>query len=740
MEKNMPRPSSQLKQELTRASAGAGKTTALINTLMSFISDYYKENKMFPRIVVSTFTRKATRELKERILVEAFQRKDKKIVEYISYSNHLHISTLHGIFNRFVQTHGYKIGLSPGVKIVNEFESDELLISILKNIILKQKNTSLLNHYSFEEVINIVKQYILHKQNTYKTAPINKQKMQEIFIKTEKEILQKNQTKKNQEALSDLKKEAAQLDTFYSLSTELQKIGDKVIEIQRTKKRELGQITINDLEVMTMEILNKEKDLLDLKENKWDFWFLDEYQDTSPLQKKILDQLSHNSSIFIVGDPQQSIYYFRGADPSVFIEKEKEFRKNTNSQIEYLKNNYRSCPELIAFFNDFFPSEKFNKMEPSNNNYDKEKIVASFILFPQITTNKEETEQYEVEKKIRSLLQTGVEPSEIAILSRQNNPLQKMAQYLKNKQISVHLHSAGSFKQRREIIDALFLLRFLLNPHDDENLIGLFRTPYCRIPDHTLVSITKEKKQNKEKSLWDFCFYSLFKEYPVQKLKHHLENIKHNGVLYSFQKALIALGFFDLSYYQDPTGTREANLWKLIYSLKEYQSSGLGNLFSFINYMFSDNLRIETDQIGPSQNAVSSIESSGVQLMTIHSSKGLEFKHVILINSGAPFSHTAHFPYFAYQKTGDWTLAVKPETEDKRIKNSFHKQIIKEEENINIQEFDRLLYVALTRAKETVTIISTGKPGKNSWIKRFPFFTHLKAGHHMKSNYSYFVY
>ena len=736
----MPRQSLKLKQELTTASAGAGKTTALIKTLMSFISDYYEEKKIFPRIVVSTFTRKATRELKERMLIEAINRKDKTIIEYISYSPHLHISTLHGIFSRFIQTHGYKIGLSPGVKIVNEFESDELIISILKDIILKQNNTFLLNHYSFEEIINIIKQYILHKQNTYKSAPINKQQIKEALTKTEKEILTKNQTKKNQEALSDLKNEEAQLDTFYSLSTELQNIGDKVMEIQKRKKRELGQITVNDLEVMTMEILEKEKDLLDLKENRWDFWFLDEYQDTSSLQKKILDQLSYNSSIFIVGDPQQSIYYFRGADPSVFIEKEQEFKKNIDSQIKYLKNNYRSCPELIAFFNDFFPSEKFNKMETLNNNYDKEKIVASFILSPHITVNKEETEQCEIEKKIKSLLQEGVKPSEIVILSRQNKSLQKTAQHLKNKQIPIHLHSTGSFKQRREVIDALFLLRFLLNPHDDENLIGLLRTPYCRIPDQTLAFVTKEKKQHSTKSLWDFCLYRLYKEYPIQKLKHHLENIKYNGALYSFQNALISLGFFDLSYYQDPMGIREANLWKLIYSLKEYQSTGLGNLFSFIDYMLSENLKTETDQIGPSQNAVSSIESSGVQLMTIHSSKGLEFKHVILINVGAPFSHTAGFPYFAYQKTGDWTLAVKSETEDKRIKNSFHKQIIKEEENITIQEFDRLLYVALTRAKETITIISTGKPGKNSWLKRFPFFTHLKAGYHTKQHYSYNVH
>ena len=736
----MSRPSLKLKQELITASAGAGKTTALINTLMSFISDYYKEKKVFPRIVVSTFTRKATRELKERMLVEAIK-KHKKIIEYISYSPHLHISTLHGIFSRFIQTHGYKIGLSPGVKIVNEFESDELIISILKNIILTQNNTSLLNHYSFEEITDIVKQYILHKQNTYKTAPINKQQIREVLTKTEKELLQKIQSKKskkNQETLSDLKKEEAQLDTFYNLSAELQKIGDKVMEIQKRKKRELGLITVNDLEVMTMEILEKEKGLLDVKENKWDFWFLDEYQDTSPLQKKILDRLSHNSSIFIVGDPQQSIYYFRGADPSVFTKKEQEFKKNKASQMKYLKNNHRSCPELIAFFNDFFPSETFNNMETPSNNYNREKIVASFILSSQ--ENKEDTEQCEIEKKIKNLRQEGAKPSEIVILSRQNKSLQKTAQYLKNKQIPIHLHSTGSFKQRREVIDALFLLRFLLNPHDDENLIGLFRTPYCRIPDHTLASIAKEKKQHNTKSLWDFCLYGFSEKYPIQKLKHHLENTKHNGALYSFQKALISLGFFDLSYYQDPTGIREANLWKLIYSLKEYPSAGLGNLSSFIDYMLSENLKTETDQIGPSQNAVSSIESSGVQLMTIHSSKGLEFKHVILINAGAPFSHTASFPYFAYQKTGDWTLAVKPETEDKRIKNSFHKQIIKEEENITIQEFDRLLYVALTRAKETITIISTGKPGKNSWLRRFPFFTHLKAGYHTKQYYSYFVH
>ncbi len=763
-----------IKQELIKAGAGTGKTTALINTLMACVMNYHKEYKRFPRVAVSTFTRKATRELKERMIIKAIELQNAALIQYISYSSRLQISTLHGIFNRFIQTYGYKAGFSPGVTIISERESNRLFVSILQDVLLeKQIGTELLNHYSFEELSLIVKHYILHIQTTIHNSPVNKKEIQSILFDKEAKILRelKENSKKEQKALLELQKEKNYLDMYVHLPNVLEKLGKAVLQMQLQKKKELNQITLNDLEIFTMEILQKERGVLNLREHKWDFWFLDEYQDTSKLQKNILNQLSQNSQMFIVGDPQQSIYYFRGADASIFLKKEQEMRSMKQAQVKYLKKNYRSCPELVAFFNDFFPNEKFEKMETIHNSYKKEKKVAHFIFIKssQKDREKETSELLETENRINNLLTQGVKPSEIVVLARQNKMLQELAQYLKKQNIPVHLHSSGSFKKRREVTDALLLFHFILNPHHDENLIGLLRTPYCRIPDQILADVIQQKIHTKNRqSLWEFFlqigsmkkitnegqkyttidmknpvlnFPTLFKAQSViQTLNYYFENAKTIGIVNSFQSALENLGFIDLSYYQDSTGVREANFWKFIYCLKDYEAKGVSNLFAFADHLFYDSFKVELDQSDYSQNAVSAVESSGIQLMTVHAAKGLEFKHVILVKVCSSFRHTEGFQYFVGDKeTGKWAISVRSEEEDKRIKSSFHKKIQEEQKNTEMEEWDRLLYVALTRAQETVTLIGSGKPGKYSWYNRFPFFFNLKPGNYQKDFYSYCV-
>ena len=747
------------KLTIIKAGAGAGKTTYLIKTLITQVLEYYKQNNKFPRVAVSTFTRKATRELKERMIVKALKSQNQDLIQYINYSPYFQVSTLHGLFNYFIQTHGYKVGLSPGVSVMNEQESDELFISILKSAVFEKNiSTPLLDHYSFEEITAIVKRYIRHRQAHPKSRFIEKKELETILTDKEKEITQ-TQDKKSKaydNQLLELKTEKAYIATFIHLFQELKTLGEYIIPLWEGRKKALSQITLNDIETMTLQILKKQKNQL----NFMDFWFLDEYQDTSFGQKNILDQLCQNSQVFIVGDPQQSIYHFRGADVSVFQKKELLAKNKPTTQIKYLKTNYRSSPELIAFLNDFFPEKTYERMEPENKIYKKQKEVARFIFIHSDPKQTEEEREFkETENRIKELLKQGAKPEDIVVLSRQNKALQQLAQYLKrpkpkstdqkasssSETIPVCLHSAGSFKNRREIIDAIFLLRFLLNPHDEENLIGLLRTPYLRIPDQTLaerIGIKKlSKKNQKSTSLWNFLSHPKPLSMVIQKLKHYIEQTHKIGIVDSFQQALETLGFMDLSYYQDATGVREANLWKFIYCLKDYESKGAGHLLSFTNYLLDeDRNRERGDRTDYSQNALSAIENSGVQLMTIHSAKGLEFKHVILIKVCSGFRPVEKLHYFINEKeTGKWTLSVKLEEEDKRIKSSFHKKIREEQKKSELEEFDRLLYVALTRAKETLTLIGSKKPGKNSWLKRYPFFSQLKKEEttHQTDYYTY---
>ena len=157
--------------------------------------------------------------------------------------------------------------------------------------------------------------------------------------------------------------------------------------------------------------------------------------------------------------------------------------------------------------------------------------------------------------------------------------------------------------------------------------------------------------------------------------------------MHSFQNALMTCGLMDLAYYQDPTGMREAHLWKLINELIKYEqtSISLGNRMSTNSILFFvDSLLSEDGLIGSNadhqSSAVSAVAVNGVQLMTVHSAKGLEFDHVILLNIGSGFKQSNRNNYFIGE-TGDkkcnrWSLKVRSDTTDKRIGSSLYDNIL----------------------------------------------------------------
>ncbi len=680
--------------EVIKASAGCGKTTALINKFLQSVENYREQNKHFPKIVISTFTRKATRELKERLMIQAIELKDKELIHYISYSPLLQISTLHGVFHNFLQLHGHHIQLSPGFEIMDEQESYHLFDTVLKKQLLRnQLGVDLLKHYHFYEIRSLILDYLKHNQYSPTSHSATMDELQEAL---QKKIQLKQKTNKKQEELNLLQDEKHLLSEFVSVSTELKNLANTVLHSLTQKKKKLARVTFNDLELMTLEVLKKQA----MKHSIADFWFLDEYQDTSHTQDEILNHLTKNSQVFIVGDPQQSIYYFRGANSSVFLKKARRKSKQLN-------HNYRSSPELIDFFNKFFPrNPAFAKIfEPMHSKKENSSPLKEYIKFiPHTDHIKQETNQ-----RIKQLLSTGAETKNIVILSKKNKTLIEWAQYLKKEQWPVQLHSSGNFKHKREIKDAVFLLKFLLNPHNDENLIGLLRTPYCRIPDHTLMDWMNKKDE--KTSLWSFCHK--IENNILHQLINFLKQSKSEGVVYTFQNALESLGILDLAHYEDPTGLREANLWKMIYYLRDYELKGSSSLLNFINkFLDFQPSQPSQSQRSDSPSALPVTESSSLQLMTIHQSKGLEFEHVILLDDFPPSAKSGHGTtdfFTAHRESGKWAVSIRTKQADKRIKSQYHQQILEWNNEELSNEMNRLIYVALTRAKKSITVVHLTK-------------------------------
>jgi len=619
-----------LKDEIVRAGAGAGKTTLLTKKIFDYLVNYKKLNDKWPNVVATTFTKKATQELKERLLLKALETENFELIEYINTSSSLFISTIHGVLNRFLQTYGYLSGIEPGYEVISERQSQQYVKRVLKEMISENNSviSSITDVYSFKQLIKVIfdfnKEIHSDDKSNFATTSDFKQNYElkrtqleneikkvcelisndienekwiayakkfinlssanfengEEYIEAVKNIGSKPRKGKGipepiNEALANcLKKLKAEFikpayqASFWQSSSKLNsdfaEFFNTFIERYESLKLNNSVLEINDLELMTYKIVSQNPELARLFSSQWDYWLIDEYQDTSPIQVSILDIFVGESPSFVVGDPQQSIYLFRGARSEVFNAQIDKV-KSAGGELNFLKKNYRSQPELLCFFNDFFKNigSQFNPMIPRNEDLDKNKIVAQIATLPACEDEGAVKDQYELNyiiENIINLVNNGASFDEICILSRTNKYLNKVGQELRKHNIPINLYSAGGFSERREILDALMFLKFLVNPYDDNNLIGLLRAPWFHINDSELAKALAGRKQ----SVWLVLKENLADDPVVTKLRSSLNMSYKFGVTYVFKNELLNSDFINYSLVYDSTGRRESNFWKLI--------------------------------------------------------------------------------------------------------------------------------------------------------------------------------
>ena len=252
-----------------------------------------------------------------------------------------------------------------------------------------------------------------------------------------------------------------------------QELGSSFAKIFGEMKDGQARFEMNDLELKSLEILRAKPFLAEVFSDAWDYWMVDEYQDTSPLQAEILQTLIGAKPRILVGDPQQSIYLFRGADVAVFDRAEKAVFARGGSMVRLAKN-YRSAPALLLWINDFMAamSEGFMRMEPRAEKAEGE--TAPVTLFRAADA---QAELNGIVAQVGELLSRGARLEEICIISRTHRSLLETSLRLKEFGYPTHVHASRGFNSRREIVDAQALWKFLANPHDILNLLVLLRSP-----------------------------------------------------------------------------------------------------------------------------------------------------------------------------------------------------------------------------------------------------------------------
>ena len=398
-------------------------------------------------------------------------------------------------------------------------------------------------------------------------------------------------------------------------------------------------VDFDDLLLLTYEILNKNEDLTKEISNKYQYIMVDEYQDTNEIQLLLLKKLcSTHNNICVVGDDDQSIYGFRGANHKNILEFERDF----NAKVIKLELNYRSTNQILNAANSLI---SFNK-----NRYNK-KLISAIGDGKDIRVLQNYNEIAEAEtiaKEIKNLINSGINPKDIAILYRINALSRSIEDGLRNEGIPYKLVGGMKFYEREEIKDLISYLRLIINPHDDYSFKRVINKPRRGI-GKTTINKLEEKKGNKS-------FMEFIKENNLDFLSKKASNTLKNfiSMIELFSKSPIdeipelIEEMIELSKsYKDEDKAR--NIEEFYGMMRERNDL---NLKEFLN-----ELSLESDQ--------DKIADEMINVMTIHASKGLEFDYLYVIGLEEGF-----FPL------GD----------------------------ADIEEERRLAYVAITRAKKELTL------------------------------------
>lgn len=798
----------ELKNIILRAGAGAGKTTTLTQTFLKFASDFKEKHKKFPRIVVTTFTRKATQELKERLLGKALEEKREDLFQFVSSKSQVQISTIHGVLSLFLSRYGSSIGLTPDYKIMSDSEIRKGARKIMRKYLLENPQLQeLLEEYDFQVLEGALLKYFAEHVIFPGMTFISRQELETETARVVQDIaggLRRVCLEITQETTNDKWAEYAgqmtgfswnvtnsewpqffaRLESFWehtskpvfrkasapfslSLNEELEHLRDridKLLEEPRYRpeywdrherncglfqelaqsfsrdfmqtKLESGLLSMSDLETLAYKIIMDQPDSAVKFSLEWDFWMIDEYQDTSPVQVELLRHLVGERPVFIVGDPQQSIYLFRGARSEVFKEKVDEIASQ-NGDVQVKLVNYRSSPEVLEFFNHYFTrlGGQFAAMTADEKKEKKgpETPVVQVLLTE--TTDEDETsaEILATVSRIQELLQQGTSPEQICVLGRTHKTLEDIAKVAQEYGVPLQLHSGSGFYERREVLDALAILKFLVNPHDNANFVALLRSPWLSLSDTEILAYCHSYRH----SFWKEALKTLestHEQHPLRVLKALLSQAEVKGLSWTLKKALIDLGLFDYSAHIDSTGRREANLWKVV-SLLSQEERRPG--FNYLDFLDSSLETLSTDEGGEDADATPVIEPKRVNFMTVHASKGLQFDQVILPGMGND-PRASHAPILSiHEKSGLWSLKVRNEETQAMAGSVLADQIVEELRRREAEEFNRVLYVALTRAKSGVTLLWDRKVGKKSWAAHCPL--NLEEGLHEEKDFSYVV-
>lgn len=622
--------------ELVIAGAGSGKTRVLTYKIAYLLEKGFKAN----RILALTFTNKAAKEMQERI---------SRLVNEESASS-LVMGTFHGFC---------RITLANEIKV----NTDRELLPFTSSFTIYDKDDS-------ENAIKDVVEEMGLDIKVYRPSDVSEQ-----ISKAKNQKITVDQYTQHKLYIEDKNRKMGMIHEIYRRYQQY--------------LRKSNAMDFDDLLFYPYLLFRKHENRRMQYARHFQYVLVDEYQDTNILQKDLLLQLvNEDNRICVVGDDAQSIYAFRGAVIENILNYDKDYPQVATYKLE---QNYRSTQSIVFAANSLIKKNKRQLHKELFSKNDRGECISV------LRCNTDKSEAAYVVKKIKELSKEGHSLDDFVILYRSNWLSKSFEEKLLKANIPYKIYAATSFYQRKEVKDLLAYYRLVVNPYDQQALCRIINYPTRGIGKSTLEKLI-EVSSYSNKPLWSIlCNYQylakIFSKGTAEKIVAFVKMVKQWQTLLSEDAFTLAARI-----------TNESGIIKLLSSSEKAENiDRLQNSYQLLSGVkdFVDEHRLAGDmsisledylrEISLISDTDDNKKISGpcVKMMTVHSSKGLEFPIVFVVGMDENV-----FP--SSQATSSESY---------------------------IEEERRLFYVAITRAKEKCfltgadTRFSFGKTSSYSWSR-----------------------